>query len=377
VAREQQDPILKVRPFLSHLNTRFRAVRQARRELCVDETMTKFKGRSSIKVRMPSKPVPMGFEHFTLSEAKTGYVFNDEAHVGKQVKMVFEKDEMPQPKFIGNFMGKVTTYLARHYLGKGHHLVFDNRFTSAKLLEYLFRYHRTTGVGSLRGNSAEMPSDFKIMRKAKVTPEERGMHTIRQNGRLVMTAWKDKSTLCILSTGTDPRKPVESVERRCGANKVKVLCPYQVTDYQNNYKGVDLSNQLTASYRVGRRCKRWHRYFFFHKINQVLVNAYINWKEVTKKDEPHKNRSQLFFRKAVARQYLQRIAQRTNVRNIEPVTGRIHQLERADRSRRCVICYARKVRHESVKRCKICLVHLCNPTKRPECLRTHVQRMCR
>ena len=377
VARQKEDPIMKVRTFLSHINRKFRAVRLPRRELCVDESMTKFKGRSSIKVRIPKKPVPMGFEHFTLSEARTGYIFNDEAHVGKQVKMVFHEDELPNPEFKGNFMGKVTAYLARHYLGKGHHLVFDNRFTSARLLEYLFLHHKTTAVGSLRGNSAQMPTDYKTLYKAKVTPQDRGQHTMRQNGRLVLTAWKDKSTLCILSTGTNPMKKTEIVTRRCGAQTLKFPCPFQVTDYQNNYKGVDLTNQLSTTYRVGRRCQRWHRYFFFHKINQVLVNAYINWKDVNNREQPHQNRSQLHFRMRVARRYLERVAQRANVRNVEPVTGRIHQLERSDMSRRCVVCKANKKRHESVKRCNVCKVHLCNPSKRPQCLRTHVQRMCR
>ena len=40
--------------------------------------------------------------------------------------------------------------------------------------------------------------------------------------------------------------------------------------------GVDMANHLVSSFYVGRRCRVWHRYLFFQKLNQILVNARIN-----------------------------------------------------------------------------------------------------
>jgi len=370
-AAERLDPVAKVRAFMADINSNFRAVRNPSRELCVDETMTAYKGRSQIKVRMPKKPIPCGFEHFTLSEAKSGYVLNDETHLGKTVKLIFKGE--PPPKFEGNFLGRVTRYVVRHYLDQGHHLAFDNRFTSADLLEFLFVHHKTTAVGSLRGNSAGMPPDYKDLYKDKVGRKERGTSELRQNGRLALAAWKDKSTLCVLSTGVNPAGRPCMTERRVGAQKLKLWCPPQVKDYQNNYKGVDLANQLSGSYRVGRRCLRWHRYFFFHKLNQVMVNAYINWLEVQQKAVQNfrKPRSQFPFRLAVARIFLARHSLRPVACRPVNLPGRLHTLEITKKSRRCCVCAAHKRRHDTIRICRVCQVHICNPDRRARCLEEH------
>jgi hypothetical protein len=385
-AAEKKDPIVKVREFLTQMNTKFRALRNPRREMVVDETMTKYKGRSSIKVKMPKKPANCGFEHFTLAESSTGYVLNDEAHCGRNVKMVFGVDE-PQPKFDENnhFFARVTRYLARHYLGNWYHLVFDNRFTSTYLLELLYLHHQTTCVGTLRTNAADMPDGFKTLCKQNVKSTQRGTHVEHQNGRLVMCAWRDSTTFCVLSTGVDPTGSSEIVSRKVKNVKTDLDCPAVVNDYIKHYKGVDLANQLSSYYRVGRRCMRWHRYFFFHKLNQVLVNAYINWNEVNSKagkqqskaaKKKKKQRSQLKFRLEVASQLMARhVARPRRAQSRVPLPGRIHELESSGYSKRCVMCTSQGIRHESRKRCKVCQVHICDPKKRPECLENHRKAM--
>jgi hypothetical protein len=370
-AAERKDPVAKVRPFLASINEKFRALRNPGRELVVDETMTRYKGRSSFKVRMPKKPASCGFEHFTLVEASSGYVLNDEPHVGRRVKMVFVNE--PQPVYKGKIMGRITRYLARHYLGSWYHLIFDNRFTSTTLLEFLYLNHQTTAVGSLKSISADMPDDYKTLYQRNVTSEQRGTYDFRQSGRLVMCAWRDKTTLCILSTGVDPTSPSQTVSRRVRNTRRELDCPAPTNDYISHYKGVDLSNQLSASYRVGRRCFRWHRYFFFHKLNQALVNAYINWQEVKSRvDTFKKPRSQLDFRMSVAKQFMGRhLARHSRTQALVPMAGRIHSLVNFGMSKRCVVCASKGVRHESRKRCSVCEVHICNPKIRPECLQAH------
>jgi hypothetical protein len=373
-AAEHRDPVSKVRPFLTKMNEKFRALRNPNRELVVDETMTRYKGRSSFKVRMPKKPAKCGFEHFTLVEASSGYVLNDEPHVGRRVKMVFNGE--PEPAYTGGVMGRITRFLARHYLGNWYHLIFDNRFTSTKLLEFLYLNHKTTAVGSLRNNSTDMPEDYDTMYQRKVNSVQRGTYDLRQNGRLVMCAWRDKTTLCVLSTGIDPTSPSQTVTRRVRNVHLELNCPAPTNDYVTNYKGVDLANQLSASYRVGRRCMRWHRYFFFHKLNQVLVNAYINWQEVKSRESRakafKKPRSQLDFRMCVAKEFLGRhIARFGRPQTQVPMMGRIHSLVKYSRSKRCVICRSKGIRHETRMRCAVCQIHICNPKNRPECLQAH------
>src|SRR5207253_2474521 len=125
-AVEKEDAIMKVRPFLNVLNGQFRACRQPTSTLCIDETMTAFRGRSRIKICQPRKPIRWGFEHFTWCDGASGYVLNDEAHIGKGTHILFDPDEEPKPPFKG-LMGRTTLYTARHYLNRGHTIVCDNR----------------------------------------------------------------------------------------------------------------------------------------------------------------------------------------------------------------------------------------------------------
>jgi hypothetical protein len=93
-----RDAIIKVRLFCEMVNSQFRKCRNPTRILCIDETITPFKGRSSIKVCQPRKPKKWGFEHFTLCEVGSGYILNDEAHLGKKQKMVFDGSQEPRPR---------------------------------------------------------------------------------------------------------------------------------------------------------------------------------------------------------------------------------------------------------------------------------------
>lgn len=96
-ACERSDPVLRVRMLSEMVNRRFRAARNPTKNLCVDETMTAYKGRSDIKQCQPNKPKSIGYEHFTLCDHGSGYVLNDEPHLGKTAQLKFADGE-PQPK---------------------------------------------------------------------------------------------------------------------------------------------------------------------------------------------------------------------------------------------------------------------------------------
>jgi hypothetical protein len=173
------------------------------------------------------------------------------------------------PRYSGTIMGRIVLYTMRHYLGRGHGLVCDNRFTSAKLFESLYRDHSTTAVGSLRLNAAEMPPDYSGLQVMR--GRNRGEYALRQSGRLVLTAWKDTKTVCVLGTNVDPTTVGVNdgtVKRTVCGKKRNFPCPATTQTYVDTFKWVDTSNQLLSSLHVGRRCKFWHRYIFFHKLNQ-------------------------------------------------------------------------------------------------------------
>jgi len=55
------DKLFKVRPLLDHLVTKFRDIPMPQR-VCVDEQMVPFKGASSLKQYLPSKPHKYGYK---------------------------------------------------------------------------------------------------------------------------------------------------------------------------------------------------------------------------------------------------------------------------------------------------------------------------
>lgn len=232
-------------------------------------------------------------------------------------------------------MGRVTAYVLRHYLGMGHCLVCDNRFTSATLFQYLYEHHSTTAVGSLRQNSAELPPDRQ---SALAKTDERGRFCLRQSGRLVFTAWKDTKTVWVLSTDVDPvHEPAGEVRRRTRGGEKRVQCPATVLAYQHGFNGVDKSNHLVSSSYVGRRSRCWHRYLFFRKLNQALVNARINMLSAVGGGTT-KTISQTTFRRALASQLLS-LAEGggwASTAGGAKAAVRVHKLERAPRFRRLI-----------------------------------------
>ena len=81
---DKTNKLWKIQGLLDYINKRFRTVYTPRRELSIDETMLKFKGRLKIKQYVKIKQVKWGIKLFTLAEAKTGYVVNILPYAGRR-----------------------------------------------------------------------------------------------------------------------------------------------------------------------------------------------------------------------------------------------------------------------------------------------------
>ena len=67
------DRLFKLRPFIREIHCQFQHNYIQNREVSINETMVKFKGRKFFRPFLPSKPIPYGFKQFTLAESKSGY----------------------------------------------------------------------------------------------------------------------------------------------------------------------------------------------------------------------------------------------------------------------------------------------------------------
>ena len=99
--------------------------------LCVDEQVVPFKGRSTIKQYNPKKPAKWGYKIFILADSK-GMVYDFMPYTGK-IEPV-NKPDVQDLKPSSNSVLHLTESIP---CMKNHKLYFDNWFTSLPLIEHL------------------------------------------------------------------------------------------------------------------------------------------------------------------------------------------------------------------------------------------------
>lgn len=106
------------------LKKRFQQAREDSPYQSIDESMTKFKGRSSLKQYMPLKPTKRGIKMWLRCDAETGYTYDFNIYRGREE----ENQGLP----LGE---RVVMALAETIKKDNVTLCFDRFFTSVKMLE--------------------------------------------------------------------------------------------------------------------------------------------------------------------------------------------------------------------------------------------------
>ena len=245
----EYDPLFKVRNLVNHLKTRFSSVYLPHKNISIDEAMIPFRGRLSFRQYMPAKPTKFGIKVWEACDSTSGYCLDFDIYTGKS--------SISSPNGLGY---DVTTQLVSPYYGKNHHIYFDRFFTSVHLSEELLR-NDTYSCGTVMVNRKGLPS------AAKTTKMSRGEVQFYQKDGLMLTTWRDKRQVNILSTNANP--DIEETTNK----------PDSVLLYNKYMGGVDKNNQLCSYYRVGRGSHKWWRYVFWFGFNLGITNAWILWNE--------------------------------------------------------------------------------------------------
>ena len=103
---------------LTRLKGTFMASRSDSTFQSIDESMTKFKGRSSLKQYMPMKPVKRVIKLWTRCNSKTGYVYDTNIYCGKTAE-----------KLDGTLGERFVTQLVNSVQKKDVAFSFDRFFT--------------------------------------------------------------------------------------------------------------------------------------------------------------------------------------------------------------------------------------------------------
>ena len=277
---KRKHPLYPLQPVWDKVRQRCLRRYNALRELTIDEAMIKYRGfKANVKkFFMPLKPIRAGFKIYVLAESATGVVLNFIVHPWKK-----------RPAK----MTTIATKVAKHHLGRYHHIFTDKLYTSVALAK-AFLAKKTYLTGAVKSNSRGLPRDFLNTAKNPQRDRARLMNKVprgtfysRQSGQMVVTAWKDSRVMLTLSTAhqgwRDPdvhtvtRKiPDEHTQRR--VSKV-IPAPPQACDYTKFMGGVDRGDQLRAYHTCSRKAQFWWKKILYFLMDIARVNAYLSYKK--------------------------------------------------------------------------------------------------
>ncbi|XP_040068418.1 piggyBac transposable element-derived protein 3-like [Ixodes scapularis] len=229
-----KDKPFKIRPFIDILLPKFQGLPKTQK-LVIDEQMFPFKGRSSLKQYLSSKPHKYGYKIFVLCDIHG------------------------------------MTYL----------LFFDNWFTSVKLLVEL--HHRgISAMGTIRANrtlGCRLPSNSEMKKNGTGSHEER--QATFQDVDVRVVKWYDSRGVTIVSMfgSAEPLGYCKRYDR-----KRKETCdvpqPAAVKTYNSFMGGVDLLDGLMAYYSIFLKLKKFYLQFFFHFVDMALVSSWPMYRRV-------------------------------------------------------------------------------------------------
>lgn len=339
---QEDDPLSRIRPFITHLNHVLGRYYAPSQYLTIDETMVAFKGRADIKQYIPSKPHKWGYKVYCL--ASDNYLLRFEIYEGK--------DEQPSAHGpVHDLVMRLTT----PYQNQRFILFTDSWFTSPTLLSSLVQ-HAIYCCGSVRRNRKGMPD----IDEREVKDMRRGEWIRRTQGTKTLIVWKDQKALYLLFNHISSAHTGSLQRWNGGGNRVNLGCPKAVQDYFFKARSVDVVGQLHYSYTIGRKSKKpWFRLAWW-LIDMCIVNAFQLWSKA------NPGQTQLLFREKLmytlagifgANQHALEISRGPHV---VAALAKDHYPEHTGTQRDCVVCSERPhARRTSVYICHACNVHLC------------------
>ncbi|GFU43616.1 piggyBac transposable element-derived protein 4 [Trichonephila clavipes] len=147
------DKLCKEHPLLHRLSEMFFKVFKPRQEQEIDESMIKFKGRSSLKQYMSKNPIKKGYKAWMRCDS-SGFACEFQMYTGKT-------EEVER-----NLGERIIRNLSQKLLGKTHVLFFDNYFTSNDLLKHL-ETQNITACGTVNMSKRNLPKYLLKDKKMK------------------------------------------------------------------------------------------------------------------------------------------------------------------------------------------------------------------
>ncbi|XP_064643065.1 piggyBac transposable element-derived protein 4-like [Lineus longissimus] len=248
------DPLFKVRPLLDLCISTYRRYYLPKRELSVDESMTKFKGRTFLRQYMPNKPIRYGLKIWALCESSTGFCLNWSVYTGRR--------EVPGDYGLSY---DVVRDVSHDFMNKGHHIYMDNFFSGPKL--FLDMKDDNTGCcGTVRPGRVGIPAAIRNERLRKGDPP-----FFMQSGCLVAVAWHDIKRVHALSSVHEPGPVQKRLRHKDGEGGYRnVEKPAMIDQYNKYMGGVDSFDQQLGTYGYEHKSQKWYMPLH-HRIRETAL----------------------------------------------------------------------------------------------------------
>lgn len=362
------DKLYKIRPFLEYVSKRFQLLFSPSRYLSIDESMVKYKGRSTLKQYMPMKPIKRGFKIWVIACAVTGYCLGMAMYEGAEKGSV-------KSLSLGE---RVVNKLSSAFAGFGYCLFFDNFFSSIPLAKNLLK-KSFFSCATIRQTRKFFPKELLKSDKAM----KAGEHDGATDGEITISKWMDrgKKSVCVISTMHSASKTAHVLRTQPTGERKLVQCPEAISDYNKYMGGVDHFDQLLSSYSISWKSRRWWMRIYYYCLDACVVNSYIIYKTtLNQSSDKSKPMSHLEFRSVLASQLIGSysgrskpgpISQcgrgrkknqpegRSTVYNAMRLNNVGKHLPMIGSRRRCCHCSTAKKQQRSKVICKECNVALC------------------
>lgn len=360
------DKLFKVRPLLTKLAETFANYYKPSRIISIDESMIRFKGRSSLRQYMPNKPIKRGYKVWVRADAH-GYVDEFQLYTGK-VGNIAEK----------NLGARVVTDMTRSLVNKNFIVYFDNYFTSLPLLRQL-KLENIHACGTVRKDRKELPTNMK---EDKTMKRGESDWRITDDG-IVSLKWVDKRIVRLASNFHNPELPTGTVERKKkNGEKENITCPMMVIDYNSHMGYVDKADMMKNTYEIDRKSRKWWHRILWHFLDVTIVNSFIIFTQRTES----RSLDLKTFRLSVVSGLIGaapetprrgRPSGEMPVNKFKPQVPLEKRWDQASHmpihstSRRCALCSSKAEQHRTRWSCSTCKIGLCLSEKKKFFIKYH------
>lgn len=309
----------------------------------IDESMIKFKGRSSMKQYMPKKPIKRGIKAWTRSDAGTGYIYDLNIYSGRQIT--------PTTGTLGE---RVVNTLCNTIRTDEVAICIDRFFTSVNLMKTL----PYACAGTIMSNRKYLPPLTGKLARGK------SMAQVSDDG-VIAIKWQDTKEVTLVSNCHENN--ISSVERRLKDGSKKTFdCPEAIQFYNQHMAGVDLSDQFAVLYDINRKSNKWWKRVFQRLLMNTVSNSWILYQQ------SNKTKISLIDFLVPLSENLIEIGLSGTKNHRKPGVGRPSKRSKTmvnvrhlpvpiKKRRRCRMCAIKKIYQRTLTLCTTCDVPLCIP----------------